>query len=89
MQIIIGELTVWQRGVCSGGAKYSKLLLWCYRKKMLGNSQLLSLLKNYPKDDLTEKQVKRVNFHTKMEKGEELTLDKMASISKAGYGLLT
>lgn len=50
-----------------------------------GNSNLLQLLRNYPKDDLTEKQIKKVNKYF----NEELTLEKMASISKAGHGLLT
>lgn len=58
---------------------------WNDAKKLLGNSQLLSLLKNYPKDDLTDKQIKRVNKYF----SEELTLEKMANVSKAGYGLLT
>ena len=52
---------------------------------MLGNSQLLTMLKTYPKDDLTDKQVKKVNKYFT----EELTLEKMQSVSKAGYGLLT
>lgn len=58
---------------------------WNDAKKVLGNSQLLSLLKNYPKDNLTEKQVKKVNKHFT----EDLTLEKMSLISKAGHGLLT
>ena len=52
---------------------------------MLGNSQLLSMLKNYPKDDVTEKQVKRVNKYF----NEDLTLEKMKGVSQAGLGLLT
>ncbi|RYH28883.1 hypothetical protein EON65_10520, partial [archaeon] len=58
---------------------------WNDAKKMLGNSQLLQMLKNYPKDDLTDKQVKKVNKYF----NEELTLEKMQTVSKAGYGLLT
>ena len=58
---------------------------WNDAKKVLGNSQLLSLLKNYPKDNLTEKQVKKVNKYFT----EDLTLEKMLLISKAGHGLLT
>lgn len=58
---------------------------WNDAKKMLGNSQLLQLLKNFPKDDLNEKQVKKVNKYF----NEELTLENMQKISKAGYGLLT
>ena len=58
---------------------------WGDAKKILGNSQLLNLLKSYPKDDITEKQVKRVNKYF----NEDLTLDKMATVSKAGHGLLT
>ena len=58
---------------------------WNDAKKMLSNSQLLANLKNYPKDDLKEAQVKKVNKYFT----EELTLEKMQSVSKAGYGLLT
>ena len=58
---------------------------WNDAKKVLGNSQLLSLLKNFPKDNLTEKQVKKVNKYFT----EDLTLEKMLLISKAGHGLLT
>eukprot|EP01040_Poterioochromonas_malhamensis_P005875 gene5875-6317_t len=58
---------------------------WNDAKKMLSNSTLLASLKNYPKDDMTDKQVKKVNKYF----NEELTLEKMASVSKAGYGLLT
>lgn len=58
---------------------------WGDAKKMLGNSNLLQLLKTYPKDDITEKQIKKVNKYF----NEELTLEKMQSVSKAGYGLLT
>jgi dynein heavy chain len=58
---------------------------WLDAKKLLGNSQLLQLLKAYPKDDLTDKQVKKVNKYF----DESLTLEKMQTVSKAGYGLLT
>jgi dynein heavy chain len=50
-----------------------------------GNASLLQKLKEYPKDDLTDKQVKKVNKYF----GEDLTLEGMKSTSKAGYGLLT
>ena len=58
---------------------------WNDAKKLLGNSSLLQSLKSFPKDDLTEKQVKKVNKYFT----EDLTLEKMMNISKAGYGLLT
>jgi dynein heavy chain, axonemal len=58
---------------------------WNDAKKLLGNSDLLQLLKNYPKDDLTEKQIKKVNKYF----NEDLTMEKMVNISKAGAGLLT
>ena len=58
---------------------------WNDAKKLLGNSSLLSMLKNYPKDDVTDKQVKRVNKYFT----DELTLEKMKVTSTAGYGLLT
>ena len=54
-------------------------------KKLLGNGQLLVKLKEYPKDDLNDKQVKKVNKYF----GDELTLEGMKNISKAGFGLLT
>jgi dynein heavy chain, axonemal len=52
---------------------------------LLGNGQLLVKLKEFPKDDLTDKQVKKVNKYF----GEDLTLEVMKGVSKAGYGLLT
>ena len=58
---------------------------WNDAKKLLSDSQLLQKLKGYPKDDLTAAQVKKVNKYF----NEELTLEKMQSVSKAGYGLLT
>ena len=58
---------------------------WNDAKKMLGNSQLLQMLKSYPKDDINAGMVKKVNKYFT----EELTLEKMQSVSKAGYGLLT
>ena len=58
---------------------------WNDAKKLLGNPTLLHSLKTFPKDDLTEKQVKRVNKYFT----EDLTLEKMHATSKAGHGLLT
>lgn len=61
---------------------------WNDAKKMLSNSDLLNKLKDFPKDKVTEKQIKRVKAIFQSS-GEDLSLDKMNSISKAGYGLLT
>ena len=58
---------------------------WNDAKKLLGNGSLLTKLKEYPKDSLTEKTVKKVNKYF----GDELTLEGMKNVSKAGYGLLT
>jgi dynein heavy chain len=65
------------------GVKYEES--WADAKKLLGDSSLLQSLKNYPKDDITDKQIKRVNKYF----SEDLTLEKMQTVSKAGYGLLT
>ena len=61
---------------------------WGDAKKMLGNGQLLNMLKNFPKDDLKEAQVKRVNKYFDGD-DRQANLDNMAKISKAGFGLLT
>ncbi len=58
---------------------------WNDAKKLLGHPSLLSMLKNYPKDELKDAQVKKVNKYF----NEDLTLEKMATVSKAGFGLLT
>ena len=58
---------------------------WNDAKKMLSNSSLLVQLRNFPKDDLTEKQIRRVNKYFT----DELTLEKMQTVSRAGFGLLT
>jgi dynein heavy chain len=58
---------------------------WKDAKVMLNNSNLLRLLKEYPKDSITEKQMKRVMFYFK---NPDHTVEKMRSISKAGTGLL-
>ena len=48
-------------------------------------SRLLELLKGYPKDKITEKMIKGVK---KYFKDPQLTVENMASVSKAGQGLL-
>jgi len=61
---------------------------WNDAKKLLSNGQLLTMLKTFPKDDLKEAQVKRVNkYFTGNDR--QANLDAMKSVSKAGYGLLT
>lgn len=61
---------------------------WADAKKLLGNGNLLHLLKNYPKDDISDKQMKRT---LKWFEGKDFqaTLDQMQSVSTAGFGLLT
>jgi len=58
---------------------------WVDAKKMLANGKLLDLLKSYPKDNISEKQIKGVK---KYFKDPNFTVEKLASISKAGKGLL-
>ena len=61
---------------------------WGDAKKMLGNSSLLTMLKSFPKDDLKEAQVKKVNkYFAGVNKDEALAA--MKNVSKAGFGLLT
>ena len=48
--------------------------------------QLLDLLKNYPKDSITGKQISRVNAYFK---NPDMTIDNMSKVSTAGKGLLT
>jgi dynein heavy chain len=62
---------------------------WEDARKMLGNSNLLSSLKNYPKDDVSEKQVVKVKRLFTENGGIEASLKKMESASNAGFGLLT
>ena len=65
------------------GDKYEET--WGDAQKMLGNPRLLDLLKNYAKDKITEKMIKGVK---KYFRDPALTVDNMASVSKAGQGLL-
>ena len=58
---------------------------WLDAKKMLSNSKLLELLKTYPKDKITDKQIKNVK---KYFKDPNLTVENMSMVSKAGKGLL-
>jgi len=60
---------------------------WVDAKKMLGNGHLLDLLKNYPKDKITSKQISGVKKYFKQY--PNLTVENMGSVSKAGKGLLT
>ena len=58
---------------------------WSDAQKMLSNSRLLELLKGYPKDKITEKMIKGVK---KYFRDPQFTVENMASVSKAGQGLL-
>ena len=60
---------------------------WLDAKKMLGNANLLSLLKGYDKDSINEKQVKGVRKWFGSDTPEQ-SLESMKGISNAGYGLL-
>ena len=57
---------------------------WPDAKKMLSNSNLLNLLKAYPKDSITEKQVRSVR---KYFKDKEFTHENLSRVSQAGTGL--
>lgn len=59
---------------------------WGDAKKMLGNGKLLDLLKGYPKDKITGKQIAAVKKYFKQY--PNLTVENMGSVSKAGKGLL-
>jgi len=58
---------------------------WGDAKKLLSDGNLLQKLKTYAKDDITDKQIKGVKKHF----GPDLSMEKMKTVSKAGYGLLT
>jgi dynein heavy chain len=58
---------------------------WKGAKQMIGNSNLLNLLKEYQKDSITERQMKKVRAEFK---DPGLTVDNMGNVSKAGQGLL-
>lgn len=59
---------------------------WGDAKKMLGNGKLLERLKGYPKDSIKPKQIQGVKKYFRDYKN--LTVENMASVSKAGKGLL-
>ncbi|PFH33986.1 dynein heavy chain family protein [Besnoitia besnoiti] len=61
---------------------------WNGAKAMLNDVNFLKSLIEYPKDTITDKQVKKITEHFNKEP-ESFTSDKMAKISKAGNGLLT
>ncbi|KAF0719904.1 Aste57867_701 [Aphanomyces stellatus] len=58
---------------------------WKGAKVMLGNPNLLGLLKEYEKDKITPKMVSKIKTFFK---NPDLNIDTMKSISKAGTGLL-
>ena len=59
---------------------------WNDAKKLLSNIGLLEKLKQYPKDDITDKMARKVNVYLQH---ESMTLENMKNVSTAGYGLLT
>ena len=59
---------------------------WGDAKKMLSNTKLLDLLKNYPKDSISAKQITRVKAYFK---NPDMTVENMTKVSTAGKGLLT
>lgn len=62
---------------------------WADSKKMLGNNRLLDLLKEYPKDSMTEKMFRSCQRILKDNKKHDISVENMATKSKAGAGLLT
>ena len=61
---------------------------WSDSRKMLANPKLLDLLKEYPKDSITEKMYKTCKKILKENKKHDITVENMATKSKAGKGLL-
>jgi dynein heavy chain len=61
---------------------------WGDSKKMLGNAKLLDLLKDYPKESLTEKMYQRCKKILRENKKHEMTIENMSTKSQAGKGLL-
>ncbi len=61
---------------------------WGDSKKMLGNAKLLELLKEYPKESLTEKMYQRCKKILRDNKKHDITVENMSTKSQAGKGLL-
>ena len=61
---------------------------WSDSKKLLGNSRLLDYLKDYPKDSITEKMYRSCKKILQDNMKYDVTVENMATKSKAGTGLL-
>ena len=61
---------------------------WGDSKKMLGHGKLLEMLKDYPKESLTERMYQRCKKILKDNKKHEITVENMSTKSQAGKGLL-
>ena len=61
---------------------------WTDSKKMLGNSKLLDLLKDYPKDSIKENMYRRCKQILKANEEHDITVENLSTKSKAGKGLL-
>ena len=61
---------------------------WLDGRKILGNVRLLDLLKEYPKEKITEKMYQRCKQILKDNEKHGITVENLATISKAGKGLL-
>ena len=55
---------------------------------MLGNAKLLEMLKEYPKESLTEKMFQCCKKTLRDNKNHDITVEKMSTKSQAGKGLL-
>lgn len=60
---------------------------WAGAKAMLSDTSLLRMLVDYKKDDMKERQIKKIKDLLAQEK-EVFEGERMKSVSKAGYGLL-
>jgi dynein heavy chain len=60
---------------------------WAGAKAMLSDTSLLRMLVEYRKDDMKERQIKKIKDLLGQEK-EVFEGDNMLKVSKAGYGLL-
>ena len=61
---------------------------WADAKKLLGHPKLLESLKEYPKDQITEKMYQRCKRILQDNKVHNITIETMATKSQAGKGLL-
>ena len=72
--------------LCPTGEKLGET--WGDARKMLGNSRLIDSLKEYPKDNMTEKMYQGCKKILQENKKHHISVENLTVISKAGKGLL-